>query len=194
MNKKMLLSVLIIAFVGIAAAGTWANYVVSEEAGDNTLTAGILEISIGKAGGAAFSVDKIIPGQRDQIEYIKVCDWHNPTADYYLEPSNTGNVKGALYISGTEAAGIQSLMDNVDIYYSFDQNSNHPTLLTPTSTDMNKILNPSGEFGDSARVYFWYAYKNVDSSIQNNEMGQTLTSTIKFELKNPETVPGTPIE
>lgn len=201
MNKKMLLSILIIAFVGIAAAGTWANFVVGAETEANTLTAGILGLSLGQAGGDEFSVDQMIPGQEGQITYMKV--WQHPRSyyppghqftiedEYYIEPTNTGNIPGQLFISGTESASVASLMENVDIYYSTDEDDDDPTLLTTNSEDMLITLGPSGENDDSVRVYFWYSYKNVEN--QNAEMGQTLNSIVKFELKNPVSVPGTPI-
>lgn len=197
-NKKMVLSILIIAFIGIVAAGTWANFTVSAERGGNTLTAGQLGLSIGQAENAAFAVDKIIPGQNgEDITYEKViCIFGWPIAieqHYFVEPTNTGNIPGALYISGTESANLQSLMDNVDIYYSTNPNSNNPTKLTDVVTPMNIVLDP----GQSAKVYFWYSYKNVDSTLQNPEMGQTLSSTLKFELRNPRgpnTPPDFPIE
>lgn len=197
-NKKMVLSILIIAFIGIVAAGTWANFTVSAERGGNTLTAGQLGLSIGQAENAAFAVDKIIPGQSEEgITYEKViCSWGWPIAieqHYYVEPANTGNIPGALYISGTESANLQSLMDHIDIYYSTNPNSNNPTLLTDVATPMNIVLDP----GQSTKVYFWYSYENVDSTLQNPEMGQQLSSTLKFELRNPRgpnTPPDFPIE
>lgn len=176
----MLLSILMIAFIGIAAAGTWANYVVSAESTGNTLTAGELGVAIDKSQNKAFAVEKIIPNTKDQIEYTKFFCWDE---EYSVNVRNTGNIPGNLFISSTETSNPQSLADNVKIYYSTNPNDPNPKEITSNSVDTG--ININGQ--QAQRLYFWYSYKNVDSSIQNLEMGKTLNVNMNFELKNPET-------
>ena len=179
-NKKMLLSILIIAFVGIAAAGTWANFVVSAESTGNTLTAGELGIDLNRPLQRAFAVNGIIPDSKEQIEYKYLFFFED---EYFVNIRNTGNIPGQLFISATESSSVQSLADNVKIYYSTNPNYPNPIEITDTPVDTGEVLNG----GQSTTLYFWYSHKNVDSSIQNNEMGQTLNVDMKFELRNPET-------
>ena len=179
-NKKMLLSILIIAFVGIAAAGTWANFVVSAESTGNTLTAGELGIELNRPLQRAFAVNGIIPDSKEQIKYKRL---PFSEGEYFVKIKNTGNIPGQLFISATESSSVQSLADNVKIYYSTNPNDPNPIEITDTPVDTGEVLNG----GQSTTLYFWYSYKNVDSSIQNNEMGQTLNVDMKFELRNPET-------
>lgn len=207
MNKKMLLSILIIAFVGIAAAGTWANYVVSDDANGNTLTTGTMGLELGQAGGDSFDVKYIIPGDDSvDITYIRIFQewvysyfdfwtwsWVNVYEEvseeglYFVEPTNTGNIPGQVFISGTESSSSTTLPDHVHIYYSTDVDDTDPVELTEESMDTGIILNPE----ESAKIYFWYSYDNVAD--QNGEMGQTLTSNIKVELKNPVDLESEPI-
>lgn len=181
-NKKMLLSILIIAFVGIAAAGTWANFVVSAESTDNTLTAGELGIDLNRPLQRAFAVNGIIPDSKEQIEYKHPLPFFGD-GEYFVNIRNTGNIPGQLFISATESSSVRSLADNVKIYYSTNPNDSNPIEITDTPVDTGEVLNG----GRSTTLYFWYSYKNVDSAIQNNEMGQTLNVDMKFELRNPET-------
>ncbi|KKG66775.1 hypothetical protein [Methanosarcina mazei] len=180
MNKKMLLSVLIIAFVGVAAVGTWANYVVTAESTGNTLTAGELGIELNRPLQRAFAVNGIIPDSKEQIEYKFLCFFED---EYFVNVRNTGNIPGQLFISSTETSAPQSLADNVKIYYSTNPSDPNPKEITGTPVDTGVVLN-GGAFRP---IYFWYSYKNVDSSIQNAEMGKTLNVNMKFELRNPET-------
>ena len=206
MNKRMLLSILIIAFVGIAAAGTWANYVVGEET-SGTLTTGTLALTIGQAGGASFDVKYIIPGDDHAgINYIRIFQewvyryydwWTKSWVDvysevseeglYYIEPTNTGNIPGQVFISGTKSSSSSTLPEHVHIYYSNDINDPNPKELPSEAEDTEIILNP----GESTRFYFWYSYDNVAD--QNAEMGQILNANIRVELRNPESLEGEPI-
>lgn len=180
MNKKMLLSVLIIAFVGVAAVGTWANYVVSAESTGNTLTAGELGIELDRPLQRAFAVNGIIPDSKEQIEYKFLYFFED---EYFVNIRNTGNIPGQLFISSTETSAVPSLAENVKIYYSTIPNDPNPIEITGTPVDTGVVLN-GGAFRP---LYFWYSYKNVDSAIQNNEMGETLNVNMNFELRNPET-------
>ncbi|WP_155399764.1 hypothetical protein [Methanosarcina mazei] len=180
MNKKMLLSVLIIAFVGVAAVGTWANYVVSAESTGNTLTAGELGIELNRPSQRAFAVNGIIPDSKEQIEYKHLFFSED---EYFVNIRNTGNIPGQLFISSTETSAVPSLEENVKIYYSTIPNDPNPIEITGTPVDTGVVLN-GGAFRP---LYFWYSYKNVDSAIQNNEMGETLNVNMNFELRNPET-------
>lgn len=182
-NKKMLLSILIIAFVGIAAAGTWANFVVSAESTGNTLTAGELGIDLNRPSQRAFAVNGIIPDSKEQIVYKRLHFPGGAENEYFVNIKNTGNIPGQLFISANESSSVQTLADNVKIYYSTNPNDPNPIEITDTPVDTGEVLNG----GQSTTLYFWYSYKNVDSSIQNNEMGQTLNVDMKFELRNPET-------
>jgi hypothetical protein len=189
-NKKMVLSILIIACVGVATAGTWANYVVQNEVKNNKLTAGTIELTFDSQANVPFDVKYIIPGQDDQQIKRKICVWiFDKWVDYTLMPKNTGNIAGDLYISGEEVAELQSLSNNVHIYYATSDDVSKAVEITGTPTFTGVKLEPN----HSATLYFWYSYDNVESSIQNLEMGKTLTENLKFELRNPDSITGEPI-
>ena len=59
-HKRIVLSVLIIAFVGIAASGTWANFSVSAT-DTGTLKAGTIGIKLYETTGAPFIVIGMVP-------------------------------------------------------------------------------------------------------------------------------------
>ena len=88
MNKKMLLSILIIGVVAVSAgAGTWAYYSDTETSNDNTLTAGTLDLQLDGANGiAGVSISNVAPGDLDV------------TADTILV-SNEGTIDGTLTAS-----------------------------------------------------------------------------------------------
>jgi hypothetical protein len=189
-NKKMVLSILIIACVGVATAGTWANYVGQNNVKDNKLTAGTLDLKFDSTANIPFEVKNIIPGQEDQQIKKKIVVWGDTHwIDFTLKPKNVGTISGDLYISKEAASTVSSLATNVHIYYATSDDVSKAIEITNTPTQTNVKLEPN----DLAILYFWYSYDNVDSSIQNSEMGQTVTENLKFELRNPDSTTGQPI-
>jgi hypothetical protein len=70
-NKKIILSVLFIALVGIGAAGTWANYVDTKDTGTHTIYAGALTIN-DLAGVSLVTPDYIYPGDSGTLGTFNV--------------------------------------------------------------------------------------------------------------------------
>ena len=188
MNKKLLLSILIIAFVGIAAAGTWANYVVTEAAGGNTLKAGTIDISLNKANNQPFQAGPMVPDSTtDKIMYHQ-CWWFWGSDKHYdITVTNTGDIDASLFLSDVLTSNPSSLADNVKLYYS-ETDSGTPIEITGTPADTGFNI-PAGQ---SKKLYFWYSYAN--NGDQTAEMGQIVDAVINFELRNPDTsVPGSGI-
>ena len=178
-NKRIVLGILMIAFVGIAAAGTWANFV--DSATDTgTLKAGTINIDLLRPNGqAGFSMDKLIPDSTtDHITFHRC--WFN--GNYFVTVMNTGDIPASLFISDVLTSTGSTIADHVDLYYSTTENG-APIAITPTSTDTGLNVGANG----AQTVWLWYSYENVDSTIQNEEMGDTVNAVVNFELKNPDT-------
>jgi hypothetical protein len=195
LNKKFVLSIFTVALIGIAAAGTWANYDVKGADETGKITTGFIGLSTGHPNGlASFDVGPIIPGETvDPITYSAVYwDWlgpHDVEHMYFIKPTNTGNIKGDLYISGSGSSSDSTTLAS-------HINMQNPVPIPTTSTKIG-TLSENGQFGDSKTIYFWYTYDNVAATgtfNQNDEMSKHYTETIKLEIRNPDSVPGLPIE
>ena len=183
-HKKMVLSVIIIAFVGITAASTWANFSVSAESGGNTLQAGTIGIKLYETTGAPFTVTGMVPDSTiNDIRFHQLV-WPQ-SGQYAVTVQNTGNLDASLFISDILTSDPSSLADHVALYYSIDGTSESPIKITSTPTD-TKINIPAG---GNRVLFFWYSYENDGD--QTSEMGKTVDAVINFELRNPDTpVPG----
>ncbi|KKG93750.1 hypothetical protein DU69_17475 [Methanosarcina mazei] len=182
MNKKMLLSILIIAFIGISAAGTWANFTKSADSTGNTLTAGNLNIALDRPSNQPFSVGPMIPDSKiNDIVYHK-CWWGTVSDKHYdIRVWNTGNIPASLFVSSTLTSDPASLAQHVKLYYSeSDAEDAAKTEITSSLLDTGFNI-PAGQ---SKQLYFWYSYENVPN--QNAEMGKTANALITFELRNPD--------
>jgi hypothetical protein len=187
-HKKVVLSILIIAFIGMAAASTWANFDVTATDSGNTLKAGKIEINLYETTSFPFTITHMVPDSTtDKILFHQLV-WPQ-TGQYAVTVQNTGDIPASLFLSDVLAsADSATLPNNVAIYYSTDATSASPTKLTSTPTD-TKINIP---VGGNQVMFFWYSYANVAN--QNAEMGKTASATINFELKNPDTsTPGSGI-
>lgn len=179
-HRKMVLSVLIIAFVGIAAASTWANFTVTAEANGNTLQTGTIGIKLYETTGAPFTVKGMVPDSTMNKIVFHQLVWPQ-TGQYAVTVQNTGNLDASLFLSDVLTSDPASLADHVSLYYSIDGTSGSPTKITDTPTD-TEINIPAG--GNKV-LFFWYSYEN--EGVQTSEMGKTANAVIKFELRNPDT-------
>lgn len=183
-HKKTVMSVLIIAFVGITAASTWANFSVTATSGGNTLQAGTIGIRLYETTGAPFTVTGMVPDSTmNEIKFHQLVWPQN--GQYAVTVQNTGNLDASLFISDFLTSDPASLAGHVSLYYSIDGTSESPTKITGTPTD-TKINIPAG--GNKV-LFFWYSYENDGD--QTSEMGKTVNAVINFELRNPDSpVPG----
>lgn len=182
-NKRIVLGILIIAFIGVTAAGTWANFTKSATSDGNTLQAGTIDISVERPNiNQPFSVRGMIPDSTENIIKFYPCFWEE-TNKYHVTIRNTGNIPASLFISDvlTPAAGAPaSIADHVTLYYSETETSD-PIEITDQLVDTG--FNLAGN-GGSKTLYFWYSYENDGN--QNAEMGKTVNAAINFELRNPD--------
>lgn len=87
LNKKMLLSLLVLGVVAtVAGAGTWAAFSDTETSTGNTLTAGTLDLEVGGVGASLpFSVGNVYPLATGEIGTINA--------------KNAGSINGKLSLS-----------------------------------------------------------------------------------------------
>lgn len=102
MNKKILLSLLIIGMVvSIASAGTWAYFSDVKSTQQNSLTAGTLKLNNGITTTTVFSNDDLlVPGK-------------SGAKGLYVE--NTGNIPGNLYIKINPDANNNELLNYITL-------------------------------------------------------------------------------
>lgn len=194
MTKKALLSVLVIV---VAAAmigmGTYAYFVDTETSNDNTVTAGVLELTIDGADAnvVKFAVPKMVPGN----QLIKT--W---------TLKNTGNVAGYLDISSlvvasaenerweaeTEAGdtsdGTGELADILGFRLFIDQNgdgwfgtgdvdiTNAHFADAAGNYDLNLPVAPGAEVKISTQINWW------STSTDSQAMSDTVELDMTFEL------------
>lgn len=182
-HKKIFLSVLIIAFVGITAASTLANFTVSAEMGGNTLQTGTIGIKLYETTGAPFTVTGMIPDSTiNDIRFHQLV-WPQE-GQYAVTVQNTGDIPASLFISDVLTSEPASLAQHVKLYYA-DTASGAPIEITDTPTDTGFNI-PAG--GNKV-LFFWYSYENDGDQI--SEMGKTVDAVINFELRNTDSpVPG----
>jgi hypothetical protein len=189
-NKRIVLGILLIAFVGIAAAGTWANFVVSAT-DSGTLKAGTIAIRLDQPFSSGFSMDKLIPDSTvDPIKKVyHSCGGHGSDGveiPYKVTVKNTGDLPASLFISDvlTSTPADSTIKDNVVIYYSTTP-SGDKVPITSTSTDTTKNV---AAVNGAQDIYLWYSYTNIANNVlQTAEMGDTVNAVITYELKNPDT-------
>lgn len=185
-NKKIVLSILTVAFIGIAAAGTWANYDVSKIRDGSTISTGKLTLDLYTPGTQTFTVSNIIPGVDNTLIKHKV--WIFPNVPYTITTLNGGTLPGDLYISklASGTGGINNgdldASNHIHLYCSENPDDSNPAEIYSWATKFQTV-NP-GTIGKT--YFFWYAYDNVDSSTQNDEMGVTVNEKLTFELRNPD--------
>ena len=102
LNKKMLLSVLIIGVVAtVAGAGTWAAFSDSETSTGNTFTAGTLDLKLNGADGiTGFSIGDVAPNDLGTAGTITV--------------KNAGTISGDLIVSSANIVEDENGMNDAE--------------------------------------------------------------------------------
>jgi predicted ribosomally synthesized peptide with SipW-like signal peptide len=102
LNKKMLLSVLIIGVVAtVAGAGTWAAFSDSETSDGNTFTAGTLDLKLnGLDGITGFSIGDVAPNAQGTAGTITV--------------KNAGTISGNLVVSSANIVEDENGMNDAE--------------------------------------------------------------------------------
>jgi spore coat-associated protein N len=102
LNKKMLLSVLIIGVVAtVAGAGTWAAFSDSETSDGNTFTAGTLDLKLnGLDGITGFSIGDVAPNAQGNAGTITV--------------KNAGTISGNLVVSSANIVEDENGMNDAE--------------------------------------------------------------------------------
>ena len=103
MNKKILLSLLIIGIIAsVASAGTWAYFSDVKSTQQSTLEAGKLQLNEGIATTTLFETnDLIVPGA--------------PAIDSYLYVENAGTIPGDLYVRIHPSSNNKELLNYVTV-------------------------------------------------------------------------------
>ncbi|HII92467.1 MAG TPA: hypothetical protein HA262_09945 [Methanosarcina sp.] len=158
LNKKMLLSVLILGVVATAAgAGTWAFFDDSLPVAGNTITAGTLNLDGSLV--QTFAVSDAIP---DSI--LKTI----PSSTYTL--TNGGTITGKLSVTPT-ITGDADILSHMHIYINGHELENGVPY---------ELANLDGQ--QSQTVEFTYKYDDAGVS-QNTEQGDTVTCDLEYYLK-----------
>lgn len=131
MNKKILLSLLIIGVIAsVASAGTWAYFSDAKDTDSSTLTSGKLtlgemsELTITNNNGHDF----IVPGDTGEGS-VSITNTGNVPGDLYVKISRTGNLASPL-ITYTAAVGGTSVTVGDEYVYVASLDAEESTDLT----------------------------------------------------------------
>lgn len=159
LNKKMLLSVLILSVVAtVAGAGTWAYFDSSQTANDNTITSGTLILTPGSSALDVFNIGPLAPGDSGNAKTLNLV--------------NDGNLNGYLYAE-ISASGENDLPDLTT------------TINDKTMTDNAKIYLGELSAGDNMDINIDYDFDETGVD-QNTQQGKTVTYNINYHLQQLE--------
>ena len=159
LNKKMLLSVLILSVVAtVAGAGTWAYFDSSQAVDDNTITSGTLTLTPGSSALDAFNIGPLAPGDSGNAKTLNLV--------------NDGNLNGYLYAE-ISASGESDLSDLTT------------TINGQTMTDGAKIYLGDLSAGDNMDINIDYDFDETGVD-QNTQQGKTVTYNINYHLQQLE--------
>ena len=198
LNKKMLLSLLVIGVVSVSAgAGTWAYFSDTETSTDNTFTAGTLDLELDGADGiTGFGITDVAPGDSGEATSIVV--------------SNAGSIDGDLTVSISDVDDEENGEENDAEAEDDDTSSNDGyaandgsaigdlsyeitlTVSDGTTTyvgNLNTLTNlvdmDFGSIGADKTITVSYA---VDTDADNQIQGDSVSFDIDFSLDQPEVV------
>lgn len=161
-NKKVLMSVLILGLAATVAGGeTWAYFTDTATSQDNQFTAGTLKLKVGNGtDDFNFTVNNIKPGDLNQF-----------AGDIYVE--NVGSINGTLTATLTNVSnsGFANLL-NITV------NGNKQGLVDGSTWDLGSL--PSSGSKD---LEFFYSWDDNDPNIDNPYQGASVAFDVKFNLK-----------
>ncbi|MCC4771431.1 hypothetical protein FXV91_15050 [Methanosarcina sp. DH2] len=186
LNKKILLSVLIIGLVAaVTGAGTWAQFSDTEKSTGNTLTAGTMNLKLSKDGTnysngvSGFTLDGLYPNDKGNIGPIYV--------------KNEGSVDGNLSVTINETT-IKNLENSIidpeiqdDTTPEIGELGKHLTIYADNLTIYNKgsiYTRSLGSLSNGAdtKIDLTYAVDNANNEIQTDKFVFDLEFTLNQAL------------
>lgn len=165
LNKKMLLSVLIIGCIVTIASGTYAYFSDQIIAADNNVTAGTLQLNDNIAT-QSMKISNAEPGDNEKtVGNILV--------------KNTGSLDGIVNATISDVTG--SEMKPYMLIYITDANGNKHELYN-RGTEAAPVTLGTMNHGASFRPVITYTFVD-DGTNQNSAQGKTFSFNIKFDLK-----------
>ncbi|XMB91006.1 SipW-dependent-type signal peptide-containing protein [Methanosarcina hadiensis] len=182
LNKKILLSVLIIGLVtAVTGAGTWAQFIDTEKSTGNTLTAGSMNLKLSKDGTAyyngisGYTLAGLYPNDKGDIGVIYA--------------RNEGSVDGNLSVT-INATSIKNHENSIidpeipdDATSDTGELGNHLTIYANDQIIYNKgiiytrSLGPLPD-GENTTINFEYAVDNANNEIQSDQFVFDLDFTL----------------
>jgi predicted ribosomally synthesized peptide with SipW-like signal peptide len=128
LNKKMLLSVLIIGVVAtVAGAGTWAAFSDSETSTGNTFTAGTLDLKLNGADGiSGFNIGNVAPKDQGTAGTITI--------------KNAGTISGDLIVSSANIVENENDMNDAEQAVDSTPNGDLGSAITISIFDGTNLL------------------------------------------------------
>ncbi|AKB29845.1 hypothetical protein MSSIT_3126 [Methanosarcina siciliae T4/M] len=176
LNKRMLLSVLIIGTVAVVAgAGTWAAFSDTETSNNNTFTAGTLDLTLGQLVTGGVNLANIYPGA-------------NGTMAWDVE--NVGSINGTLSlafdvytpIEGTPStitpAGNSTINEAIHVEVLAGTTSLYSGSLAGLETSTIPTTALATNVGPTTITINWDVPIATDNGIQGDETGFDLTFTL----------------
>lgn len=178
LNKKVLLSVLIIGTIAIVAgAGTWAWFTDTQYSNGNTFTAGTLGLSVGDQTGTnigKFTFNNIAPGF-DKTETVNV--------------KNTGTIDGNLFVTikDLQLSGVDPQLQNVlnvEIYAGSSQvASGKLASITNVKYPAGTLYGIGSTAGTSTSADLTYKFTIDGASVGNEIQGDGVIFNVQYDLE-----------
>ena len=160
LNKKVLLSVLIIGTIAVVAgAGTFAFFDSTSTVSDNTITAGTL--TLGNPVTTSFVVENAIPG-----------DIEKGVANGEYTLTNGGSINGYLSVTPSITSADATILTNLHIYINGEE------LIDGEPLELNANMAPAGTQG----IVITYSYDDTGVE-QNSEQGAIVECDLVYNLK-----------
>ena len=201
LNKKMLLSLLVIGVVSVSAgAGTWAYFTDTETSEDNTFTAGTLDLLVNGINPGetnyAFDESDLYPGWEDTYAVTFTNDGSINAAELLMDITNTMNFENGFEdpevddgegddgVSGDPTYGVVGdLGENMNLKIE-EYDSTGTTLIgTPYDLPLNNFVTLNLGALDAGETRYFLLTGSIDGVTVGNEIqGDSIVFDFEFAL------------